>query len=659
MEIPILNDIATICALSILIIFIFNKLKIPSIIGFLLVGTVAGPYGLGLISKVHDVELMAEIGIVLLLFTIGIEFSLKSLFEIKKAVLLGGSFQVFLTILSGTVLSYFFGLPFNKAIFVGFLISLSSTAIVLKVLQDKAEVDSPHGKNILAILIFQDIIAIPMMLITPFLSGQIENGFATLYTLVLKMIFIAILVFILIKYVVPQMFYHIVKTKVSELFLISVIGLCIGIALLTSSMGLSLALGAFIAGLIISESEYSHQALGNILPFKDMFTSLFFVSIGMLLDISFFTQNFLLVSALVLISLIVKTIVGIFSSLILGYSLRSAILVGFAISQIGEFSFVLSKVGIANNLIDNYIYQLFLSVSIFTMALTPFILDKSHKISDLILKFPIPEKIKKGIIEGNFSNTEKLKDHIIIIGFGLNGQSLAKVASKTKIPYAILELNAQTVKKYSEKGEPIYYGDSTQEIVLEHLNVRKSRVVVVAISDPIATRKTVSIIRGMDKTISILVRTRYLQELSALYDLGADEVVAEEFETSIEIFSRVLSKYLVPKDQIAKFISDSRKEKYEMVRTISKRVGTVPLNSADLNFSDLEISTLKVSNKSPLIGKTLAELDIRKKYAITILAINRDKNMISNPSSNFVIQANDIVMLVGDVEKVNQAEVLF
>ncbi|MFN4149561.1 MAG: cation:proton antiporter, partial [Candidatus Sericytochromatia bacterium] len=425
MEIPILNDIATICALSVLIIFIFNKMKIPSIIGFLLVGTVAGPYGLGLISKVHDVEVMAEIGIVLLLFTIGIEFSLKSLFEIKRSVLVGGSFQVFFTIIVGSLFSYLFGIPLNKAIFIGFLISLSSTAIVLKILQDKAQIDSPHGRNILAILIFQDIIAIPMMLLAPFLSGQVSDGFQTFYTLILKIIFIAFFVFILTKFVVPKLFYQIVKTKVSELFLISIIGLCIGIALLTSSMGLSLALGAFIAGLIISESEYSHQALGNILPFKDMFTSLFFVSIGMLLDIRFFTENILFVSLLVVISLIIKSIIGIFSSLILGYGLRSSILVGFAISQIGEFSFVLSKVGITYNLIDNYIYQLFLSVSIFTMAVTPFIIQKSSKISDLVLKLSLPIKIKNGIIENNFDKASELKDHIIIVGFGLNGQNLA------------------------------------------------------------------------------------------------------------------------------------------------------------------------------------------------------------------------------------------
>ncbi|MFN4149821.1 MAG: TrkA C-terminal domain-containing protein, partial [Candidatus Sericytochromatia bacterium] len=238
-------------------------------------------------------------------------------------------------------------------------------------------------------------------------------------------------------------------------------------------------------------------------------------------------------------------------------------------------------------------------------------------------------------------------------------QNLAKVASKTKIPYAILELNPKTVKKYSNLGEPIYYGDSTQEVVLEHLNVRKSRVVVLAISDPIATRKTVSLIRSIDKTIYILVRTRYFQEMSDLYQLGADEVIAEEFETSVEIFSRVLSKYLVPKDQITKFISETRKDKYEMVRTISRKVGTTSLSGAELNFSDLEVSTLKVSNNSQLIGKTLSDLDIRKNYGITILAINRNNEMVTNPDSSFVIQSKDIVMLVGEVEKVNKAEFLF
>jgi CPA2 family monovalent cation:H+ antiporter-2 len=579
--------------------------------------------------------------------------------QIKKSVLLGGSVQVFLSIILGFLLSNFIGFSLGQGIFIGFLISLSSTAIVLTLIQKKGDVDTLHGKTILAILIFQDIIAIPMMLITPSLSGKNAGSGDSVYFLLFKIIFIIFFFIVSYKYLIPKLLEQIVKTRINELFLITIAGICFSVAVLTSSMGLSLALGAFMAGLIISESEYSHQALGHVLPFKDIFTSFFFVSIGMLLDINFFITNFFTIILLTILSLTIKFIAGFMAAASLGYSLRIMVLVGVAISQIGEFSFILSKVGLDNNLLTPHIYQIFLSVSILTMALTPLLINFSSKLADLILKIPFLANIKTGTYQLETEKDNIINNHIVIIGFGLNGKNLAQVAKKANIPYLILEMNPMTVKFYKNLGEPIYYGDATQEIILEHLNIKKARVVVVAISDPTATRKIIELIRRIDKSIYTVVRTRYVEEMKYLYNLGADDVITEEFETSVEIFSRVLTKYLVPKDEIEDFINIIREEKYHMVRSISKKTGTINLKDIELHLSDVEIVSFKLNSKSFMIGKSLLDIDLRKKYGVNILAIRRNQETIASPDVNLLLELNDILIMVGEIEKINKIEAIF
>jgi len=356
----VLYDIILILGLSIAVLFVCHRLRIPTIVGLLLTGVLAGPHGFGFLKAVHEVEILAEIGIVLLLFTIGIEFSLKKLLQIKKTVLMGGSLQVLLTLLATFFIFRQLGQTFGSAMFISFLVALSSTAIVLNLFQERGEVDSPQGRTTLAILIFQDVIIVPMILFTPLLAGSAGNQSQSIILLAVKGIGIISLVLVSARWIVPKALYQITKTRHRELFLLSVVVICLGIAWLTSTAGLSLALGAFLAGLIISESEYSHQALGNILPFRDVFTSFFFVSIGMLLDISFFLQQPVLILLITLGVLTIKSIIAGFTTLLLGFPIRMGILVGLALSQVGEFSFILSKTGIEHGLLSRDIYQIFL-----------------------------------------------------------------------------------------------------------------------------------------------------------------------------------------------------------------------------------------------------------------------------------------------------------
>ena len=425
MEIPLLADIVIIFGMSIGVLFVCSRLRIPSIVGFLLTGVLAGPYGLGVIKAVHEVEVLAEVGVVLLLFTIGMEFSLKALVRIRKSALLGGCLQVSLTILGTSVLVHMqIGRTFGESLFIGFLVSLSSTAIVLKMLQERAEIDSPHGRTSLAILIFQDLIVVPMMLFTPLLAGTKGEVGQSLLLLLAKGIGIILLVVLSARWLVPAALYQIARTRNRELFLLSVVVLCFSIAWFTSSLGLSLALGAFLAGLILSESEYSHQALGSILPFRDVFTSFFFLSVGMLLDVGFLIERPGTIALIVLIILVLKATVAGFTAFVLRFPLRTALLVGLTLAQVGEFSFILAKSGVSYGLLAGDRYQWFLAVSVLTMALAPLIISAAPYVADAMTRLPIPSRLKAGLYPVEWVRDQTHKDHLVIIGFGVNGRNL-------------------------------------------------------------------------------------------------------------------------------------------------------------------------------------------------------------------------------------------
>ncbi len=640
MELAILTDIVIILGLSVIVIYLFQRLKLPTVLGFLLTGIIAGPYGLSWVHGVHEVEIMAEIGIILLLFVIGVEFSLRSLSAIKKSVLLGGGLQVFLTVITTAAVFYGLKMSINQAVFIGFLVSLSSTAVLLKLLQDKGEIASPHGKTILAILIFQDIIVVPMMLFTPILAGQADNVGMAVLSMALKGALVIVGVIVLARYGIPFLLYRIARTRNNELFFISIIVICFSVAWFTSSLGLSLSLGAFLAGLTISESEYSHQAMSYMTPLKEIFTSFFFVSVGMLLDLTFVTDHIVTIMLLTIGVLILKCMIGLIAAKALGLHLRISLMVAFFITQIGEFSLILAKEGLAVNIISLEIYQYFLAVTILSIAVTPFIIKFSYMISDRVSK-----RTGKMISDYEDKPKKELEDHIIIVGFGLNGRNIARVARRFEIPYVVLEMNPDTVKQEKNK-EPIHFGDAMQPHVLHHLNIHKARVVVIAISDPRATRKIVNSIREQSRQVHVIVRTRFVQDTAELIKLGADEVIPEEFETSIEIFHRVLIHYLVPETEIDACTQQIRSDNYLMLRSSS--MATEASRKLELHLSDYDIATLPVLSPSKKIAnKSLAEINPRKVFGINLMAIKRKDQVIYDLGPNTKILMDDILYVLG------------
>jgi CPA2 family monovalent cation:H+ antiporter-2 len=660
MEMPLLKDIVIILGSSVLIILLFQRMKLPSILGFLITGIIVGPYGLSLIKASHEVELMAEIGIIFLLFVIGIEFSLKTLSSIKRTVILGGLMQVGGTILVTTSITYFAGLEWNQAVFIGFLFSLSSTAIVLKLLQMKGEITAPHGRISLAILIFQDIIVVPMILLTPLLGGKSDDITYTLLILLVKVVGVVGLVLLMARYIVPLLLLQVAKTRSNELFILTIIVICFATAWVTSSLGLSLALGAFFAGLIISESEYNHQATANILPFREIFISFFFVSIGMLLDIQYLLHNFLTIFLLTLGVMIVKALIVSGTSFLLGYPSRTQLLAGFSLFQVGEFAFILAASGIRNDILSPDLYQIFLAISILSMAVTPFIFQFHQELTDFIIRIPIPKKMIKRL------NTIKrlhrveetqpipsLEDHLVIVGYGLNGRNVARAAKNANIPHVIVELNPNTVKEIKKEGENVIYGDATQENILHNVHIHQARVVVIAISDPVATKKIVRTVRDLCQTVYIIVRTRYIEEIDENLKLGADEIIPEEFETSVKIFTRVLHKYLVPVDEIQSFVNFIRAQNYEMLRTPTS-IKKLP-EYLEIHIPEIEIVSLPVQQGNNLIvGNTIKKIRLREKFGITILAIKRNGKIIKHITGEDVVKQDDILYVIGDPEHVNE-----
>jgi len=479
-----------------------------------------------------------------------------------------------------------------------------------------------------------------MMLITPLLPGVISGVTDSPIVILAKGLGLIILVILSAKWIVPTTLYHIVRIGDRELFLLSLVAICFAVAWVTSLAGLSLGLGAFLAGLTISESQYSNQAFGNILPLRDAFTSFFFVSIGMLLDVDFLLQNPAYIFLLALGVMALKALIAGSVIALIGLPLRITILVGLALSQIGEFSFVLSQVGLENGLLSVEVYQIFLDVTVLTMAATSFIITISPRVADTVMQLPLL-KNRDSYLAPMSTNTEILKDHLIIIGYGINGRNVARSARGEDIPYRIIDIDPDTVRIEARQGEPIRYGDATQEVVLKRDGIFNARVIVIAISDRAATRRITDLARRLNPDIYIIARTRYIQEMGLLHDLGANEVIPEEYETSVEIFSRVLEKYEVPRERIESFIENIRSDGYEMFRSVSKE----PYCDSSLRMISNDIITLKVCEGSQAAGRSIADIGL-KEYGKSLLAIHRGSEILNSPIENTVLLPDDYVILL-------------
>ncbi|KHK01204.1 cation:proton antiporter domain-containing protein [Desulfovibrio sp. TomC] len=652
MDIPVLPDITVVFGLAVLVILVCHRMKIPALVGLLLTGILCGPHGLGLVRSAHDVEILSEIGVIMLLFTIGLELSLADLSRLKRPVFIGGTAQMLLTWLVFFSLSYF-GVEFSSgsSVLMGMLAALSSTAIVLKTLQERAEMEAPHGRVSLGILIFQDLLAVPMMLAVPLLAGRTFGFTNSIVFTIGKGAFILILLVVLSRKLMPRLLLSIVRTRSRELFLLTALGICLAVSLLTASIGLSLSLGAFLAGLLLSGSDYRENLHEAVLPFKDVFTSLFFISIGMLLNISAAAVHVWEILAAALLLLAIKAVVAGIATRILGYPTRIAVLVGLALCQVGEFSFILAKAGFSQGVISEHLYQKFLAASILTMVLAPFLIALAPRAAVLVCR------LLRVCETPDDAPTAAYCNHLIILGFGAGGRQLARAAKAAGIAYVILEMNPDTVRNEAKKGEPIIFGDASKPGVLTHICVQEAKALAVVVSDAAAARRAVEIARFENPAIYIVARTRFNTEIKALLDLGANDVIAEEFEASLAVFTRVMDKFMLPHDDIERMVQDIRREGYKAMLpgSLDEMVGFVP----DKSLAGLHVSVFTVDTASPLAGRSLMDVHLRREHDLTVAAARRGDEFVPNPDGPFVLAAGDRLYVMGTAEALKKGAGLF
>lgn len=656
MEYTALKDILIILASSVFIVLLSQKLKLPAIIGFLLTGILIGPGGLGWVHDSELVELMAEIGVIMLLFVVGLEFSVDRLKSIRRSFWYGGSLQVILTTVIVSGIFYILNFPLTMGILSGFIIALSSTAVVIRELNDRREFDSLTGRTSIGILLFQDFAIVPMAAIIPFLAGTVKTSWAQLGIRVSILILAVPVGLILARKLFPLIFKSVAQTRSREIFVLTTLMICLGMAFLTSLMGLSPALGAFIAGIIISESRYNHQVVADILPFRDLFNSIFFISIGMSLNIPLVwgmkSKIILLSSGIIMIKVIILFLI----LRLIRYTKNTAVKVAFGLAQVGEFSFVLANLGSNFGLLTSDGFQMFIGASIITIFITPFLFKltrkdwKDNRVEKKLIEENSKEDRKGDSSDGDVHN---VKNHVVIAGYGLNGSNLARVLRGSSIPYVILELNPDNMDKAEKENKHVIFGDVSNFSVLITAGVPNAKIIVFTISDSNAARRGIRLARQMNPDIFIIVRTRFVSEIDELYKLGANHVVPEEFETAIELFTKTLEEYHLPANVIQVQRELIRSEGYSILRG----------KPQDANWSDKIMNILAagtvqaflLEDGSAVINKSLWEINLRKLTGATVISVVRSGKAAVSPGPDFILNSGDILVLVASHRDMDRA----
>jgi CPA2 family monovalent cation:H+ antiporter-2 len=647
-----LRQLIIVLTATIAIVFVFQKLRLPTIVGFLLAGVIIGPHGFQLIQSVDQVETLAEIGVVLLLFTIGLEFSLETILSVQRRVVWAGLMQVLLTTLVVLAVARLLGVSVEVGLFYGFLVSLSSTAIVLKIYHDRGEINSLQGRLASGLLLFQDLCVVPMMLLLPVLAGSGQQSiFSIVWVLAKSLIALGAIVWTARQFL-PRLLHQVALLRNREIFVLFVVLVCFGTAWLTSESGLSLALGALVAGLVISESELSHQIVADVLPLRDCFSGIFFISVGMLLNLGLLSQDYRIALFELLLMIGIKSLVlfGVFWWLY--RSIRLGVVLGLGLAQIGEFSFILAKAGINFKLLSPAEGQIFLAASILSMIATPFLIQWAHAWAFGFEGFFKDSGIDRAASAGA-SGEVPATGHVVVVGYGLNGQNLARVLKEVSIPYRVLEMDPDLVRSAKAAGEPISFGDGTRPEILQQMGIQQARVLVVAISDPAATARLVFQARRLRADLYIIVRTRYVAEIDHLYRLGANQVIPEEFETSVEIFARVLQEYHVPRNVISLQVDLIRKEHYGTLRGI--RLQGKQLDALSQFLVGTTSDIFSIVEASPAVGKSLEEINLPSKSGVSVIAVVRDGKSYPNVGDDFKLAVGDILILLGGHKALDDA----
>ncbi|MBZ8183004.1 cation:proton antiporter domain-containing protein [Oscillatoria salina] len=625
-----------------------NRLRQPVLLGYLLSGVVVGPFGLKLLNEVEQIEPLAEIGVALLLFALGVEFSLAELKRVKDIALKGSVLQIGLTVALVAILATLVGWVEGivQGIFLGAILSLSSTAVVLKTLTERGEVNTLHGQVMLGILIAQDLALGLMLAILPALNQPADLGTALLAAFLKISLFLAAAIAVG-RWIVPKVIKNIASTESSELFLLTVIALCLGVALITASLGISIEMGAFVAGLMIAEIDYADQALAKILPLRDTFASLFFASIGMLIDPSILLDNLGIIISLVTIVMLGKAIIILPIVLKFGYSFKTAVISAFGLNQIGEFSFVLALVGLEQGFISQEKYLLILGTTAITLVLTPIGLKLSPRLAEKIANLPIlANYLRKFRDLKDLSIPEKINNHVVVAGYGRVGQVVVNILKSQGYQVLVIENSEAAIKRLKTEQIPYLFGDGDSELVLEKAHLEKAKALAIALPDPNSTRLLLKRALKLAPELDIVARSHENSEIDLLTQLGAREVVQPEFEAALEMGAHMLSTLGVTQNQIQSVISAIRRGRYLTIRP--ERADELLQKDLREVAPELKNEWLTLPANSPLDNRTLAAANIRNLTGATVMTIQQHQQTIYYPKGETILRSGDKLMVVGN-----------
>lgn len=560
----LLRDLLLVVLAAGAVLVLFHRLRLPAVVGLLVAGVLIGPHGLGLLEESENVARLAELGILLLMFSIGLDFTPERLRELRRAAGMG-LWQMLLCIAVTTGVAAPLTGSWPTALLLGFLVAHTSSTLMLKLFLDRGELTSPAVRLGVGISVTQDLSAVPMLLAVPMLAGG-GGGASEFGLAILKLVAVLALAMALARWVIPFWLRYVVESRSRELFLVFLIVVCLGTAWATLAAGLSFALGALLAGLAIAASPYSHQMLAEVVAPRDLLISVFFISTGMLLDVRAMGTHLGAAALATAAVVVLKFSSGFLPTLLTGYPTRIAVMVGLAMAQIGEFGFVLAHAGLAAGLLSDELFRIFVMVALATMLLNPFLVAAGPRVSGWLEGLSWVRALAGRRRPVEPSGAERLESHVVVAGYGHNGRTLAQALSALGIPHTVLDLDPRAVRLARERGESVVFGDCTRTEVLRGLHLESARVYVVAISDREATRRTVQIARQQSPALHIVARTKYVAEIDLLRRLGANEVIAEEFETALDILSRTLAVIEVPHGRIEDIVQRFREDAYEALR---------------------------------------------------------------------------------------------
>ncbi|MCC2618183.1 cation:proton antiporter [Aestuariibacter halophilus] len=644
-------NVVLLMAVAVAMVWVFKRVNLPPILAYLVCGVLAGPDLMALFDHPEDIHVFAELGIVFLLFSLGLEFSLPKMLAMRHLVFGVGLGQTLMTGAVFCALAIVFGMSTNAALVIGGMAALSSTAIVIKQISEKGELNTPRAQMAISVLLFQDLAVVPMLILVPLLADDSHQSLSLAIAMaLLKGVVVVGILLSAGKWLLPRLFSEVARTRTDELFVLTTILVALMAAGLTSSFGLSMALGAFLAGMMLGESQYRHQLEADIRPFRDILMGLFFITVGMRLDLSIVAQQWYWVLLGVAVLMVIKVLLIRMAAWLFRAPAQDAWAAGFKLCQMGEFSFVIAALAVNHALLTSTQASFLLSVGILSMAITPYLVDNSMRFASRLVRTPNPDIAppKDMVPRGDV-----LQDHVLIFGYGRVGQSVSRLLKAEAIPYLAVDADPVRVQECRSAGQPVYFGDVSQKDILRAVGVERAKLALLTFDEHSKAKNVIETVANINPDLPIVVRTRKDYHLEELYLAGASQVVPEILEGSLMLVSQVLHLSGVPMSRILKRVRKERKGHYGNMH------GFFPGETTEISYGTQDklefMHAVILTPDAFAVGRCLAELNLAGRR-ISLKGLRRDNAEIADPDPTESLRVGDVLVIAGKPRRVERVE---